>query len=78
MTDTRVAEAGRIAADFALLYGTAYPKTYPDVLALEADLKRYLMEHLFVDRSTPCGADLRCYRYQGHYGEHLYGVGDSA
>ncbi len=70
----QVSEAGRLAADFALLYGTAYPKTYPDVLALEADLKRFLLEHTVVDRSKPCAADPRCYRYQGHDGDHLYGV----
>jgi hypothetical protein len=32
----------RLAYDFALTVGTAYPKTYPDVLALEADLLRFL------------------------------------
>lgn len=67
-------EASRIASDFALLYGTAYPKTYPDALALEADLTRYLLEHAAVDRSAPCAFDPNCYRYQGHDGEHLYGI----
>jgi hypothetical protein len=32
----------RLAYDFALDVGSAYPKTYPDVLALEADLLRFL------------------------------------
>jgi len=34
----------RMAADFALNYGKAYPKTYHDVLALEADLLRFLRD----------------------------------
>lgn len=37
-------QAERLAHDFALLVGTAYPKTYPDVLALEADLLTFLSE----------------------------------
>jgi len=50
----------------------------PDELAADlareyADLSRHLIERPAVDRSTACPLDARCYRYQGHEGEHLYG-----
>jgi len=44
--DAPVGTPERLAYDFALTVGTAYPKTYPDVLALEADLLRFLRDAL--------------------------------